>query len=373
MVYGTKTKEIRDRLQWTFASWKKTPQMQEVELFPFLIHRLVQEREKMQELLFLPLLLAPSNLSGQAPSASFLLLGLPGLESVQAWLSIPFCFIYAVTLLGNTTLLWVIWTESSLHQPMYLFLSILALTDMAMPTCILPKMLAIFWTKAQEITFAACLVQMFTVHALSVVESGTLTAMAYDRYVAICYPLSYTTLLTPRTVVKFGAAIAIRAFVIILPFPLLLLRLRFCHSRNISHTYCEHMALVNLACGNTTPNNLYGLAVSLLIVGGDLTFIFASYGRILRTVFRLPSLEARHKALGTCGAHVGVIFILYIPGLFSFLSHRFGHSIPHNVHIFLANFYLLVPSMLNPMVYGAKTKEIRVRVLMAMGMRSRKL
>lgn len=324
-------------------------------------------------MLFLPLLLAPSNLSGQAPSTSFLLLGLPGLESIQAWLSIPFCFIYAVSLLGNATLLWVIWTESSLHQPMYLFLSILALTDMAMPTCILPKMLAIFWTKAQEITFAACLLQMFVVHALSAVESGTLTAMAYDRYVAICYPLSYTTLLTPRTVVKFGVAIAIRAFVIVLPFPFLLLRLRFCHSRNISHTYCEHMALVKLACGSTTPNNLYGLVVSLLIVGGDLTFIFASYGRILWTVFRLPSLEARHKALGTCGAHVGVIFILYTPALFSFLSHRFGHSIPHSVHIFLANIYLLVPSMLNPMVYGAKTKEIRVRVLMAMGMRSRKL
>ncbi|KAK9402711.1 olfactory receptor [Crotalus adamanteus] len=305
---------------------------------------------------------APSNLSGHAPPTSFLLLGLPGLESVQAWLSIPFCSIYVLSLLGNATLLWVIWTESSLHQPMYLFLSILALTDMAMPTCILPKMLAIFWTKAQEITFAACLVQMFTVHALSAVESGTLTAMAYDRYVAICYPLSYTTLLSPRTVVKFGAAIAIRAFVIILPFPFLLLRLRFCHSRNISHTYCEHMALVKLACGNTTPNNLYGLVVSLLIVGGDLTFIFASYGQILWTVFHLPSLEARHKALGTCGAHVGVIFILYTPALFSFLSHRFGHSIPHNVHIFLANIYLLVPSMLNPMVYGAKTKEIHNRL-----------
>ncbi|XP_039214643.1 olfactory receptor 52D1-like [Crotalus tigris] len=316
---------------------------------------------------------APSNLSGHAPPTSVLLLGLPGLESVQAWLSIPCCSIYVLSLLGNATLLWVIWTESSLHQPMYLFLSILALTDMAMPTCVLPKMLAIFWTKAQEITFAACLVQMFTVHAITAVESGTLTAMAYDRYVAICYPLSYTTLLSPRTVVKFGAAIAIRAFVIILPFPFLLLRLRFCHSRNISHTYCEHMALVKLACGNTTPNNLYGLVVSLLVVGGDLTFIFVSYGRILRTVFCLPSLEARHKALGTCGAHVGVIFIQYTPALFSFLSHRFGHSIPHNVHIFLANFYLLVPSMLNPMVYGAKTKEIRVRVLMAMGMRSRKL
>uniref|UniRef100_A0A8C5RXV3 Olfactory receptor n=1 Tax=Laticauda laticaudata TaxID=8630 RepID=A0A8C5RXV3_LATLA len=240
-------------------------------------------------------------------------------------LSIPFCFIYTLALLGNATLLWIIWTESSLHQPMYLFLSFLALTNMAMSTCILPKMLGIFWANAQEITFAACLVQMFMVHALSAVESGMLTTMAYDRYVAICNPLNYTTLLTPRMVVKFGAAVVIRAIMIVLPIPLLLLRLRFCHSRNISHTYCEHMAL------------------------------------------------ARHKALGTCGAHVGVIFILYTPGLFSFLSHRCGHNIPHTVHIFLANVYLLVPSMLNPMVYGAKTKEIRVRVLRALGLQRRKL
>ncbi|XP_007445497.1 putative olfactory receptor 52P1, partial [Python bivittatus] len=179
---------------------------------------------------------------------------------------------------------------------------------------------------------------------------------------AICYPLSYTTLLTTKTVVRFGTAILIRAFVSILPFPFLVLRLPFCHSQHISHTYCEHMALVKLACGNTTPNNLYGLTVSLLIVGGDLTFIFISYGLILQAVFHLPSVEARHKALGTCGAHVAVIIILYTPGLFSFLTHRFGHNIPHSVHIFLANIYLMVPSMLNPIVYGIKTKEIRERL-----------
>ncbi|XP_063160841.1 olfactory receptor 52D1-like [Candoia aspera] len=305
----------------------------------------------------------PSNLSGQASYTSFFLLGLPGLEKVQAWLSIPFCFIYALALLGNATLLWVIWTESSLHQPMYLFLSILALTDMAMPTCVLPKMLGIFLTSAQEITFAACLVQMFMVHALCAVESGTLTAMAYDRYVAICYPLNYTILLTPKTVIRFGAAIFIRAFVIVLPFPFLVQRLPFCHSRRISHTYCEHMALVKLACGNTTPNNLYGLILSLLIVGVDLTFIFISYGLILQAVFHLPSLEARHKALGTCGAHVGVICIFYTPGLFSFLTHRFGHNIPAHIHIFLADLYLLVPPMLNPIIYGMKTKQLHQQVL----------
>ncbi|XP_066475594.1 olfactory receptor 52D1-like isoform X1 [Tiliqua scincoides] len=307
---------------------------------------------------------AASNTSSQvASSASFFLLGLPGLEKIQVWLSIPFCFIYIMAVLGNATLLWVIRTESSLHKPMYLFLAMLALADMALPTCIMPKMLSIFWVGAQEIAFDACLVQMFMIHALCVVESGTLTAMAYDRYVAICSPLSYTSLLTTTTVAKLGTVIAVRALVSVLPFPFLVKRLPFCRSRLISHSYCEHMAVVKLACGNTTPNNLYGLILSLVIVGADLSFIFISYGLILHAVFRLPSLEARHKALGTCGAHVGVIVILYTPGLFSFLTHRFGHSVPHHVHIFLANFYLMVPAMLNPIVYGAKTKEIRDRVL----------
>ncbi|XP_066475451.1 olfactory receptor 52P1-like [Tiliqua scincoides] len=310
---------------------------------------------------------AASNTSSQvASSASFFLLGLPGLEKIQVWLSIPFCFIYIMAVLGNATLLWVIRTESSLHKPMYLFLAMLAFTDMALPTCIMPKMLSIFWIGAQEITFDACLVQMFMIHALCAVESGTLTAMAYDRYVAICFPLSYASLLTSTTVAKLGAAIAARALVVVLPVPLLVKRLPFCRSRLISHTYCEHMAVVKLACGDTTPNNLYGLVLALIVVGGDLGFIFISYGLILRAVFRLPSLEARHKALGTCGAHVAVIVIQYTPGLFSFLTHRFGHSIPHRIHIFLANFYLVVPAMLNPIVYGAKTKEIRDRVLRAL-------
>lgn len=271
-----------------------------------------------------------------------------------------------MALLGNATLLWVIWTESSLHKPMYLFLSLLALTDMALPTCIVPKMLSIFWMGAQEITLVACLVQMFLVHALCAVESGTLTAMAYDRYVAIRTPLSYTSLLTAKTVAKLGVVIASRAFLIILPLPLLVKRLPFCHSCHISHSYCEHMAVVKLACGDTTPNYFYGLILSLVIVSCDLGCIFTSYALILHAVFQLPSVEARRKALGTCGAHVGVIVILYTPGLFSFLCHRFGHNVPHHVHIFLANFYLVVPAMLNPIVYGAKTKEIRDRVLRAL-------
>lgn len=310
----------------------------------------------------------PSNVSKDVVSSSFFLLGLPGLETEQVWISIPFCFVYAAAVLGNATLLWVIWTETSLHKPMYQFLAILALTDMALPTCIVPKMLSIFWFGTQEITFAACLVQMFMIHALCAVESGTLTAMAYDRYVAICSPLSYTSLVTATTVARFGAAIAVRAFVIVLPFPFLVKRLPFCHSHVISHSYCEHMALVKMACGDITPNNLYGLILALSIVGWDLSFIFISYGLILRAVFRLPSMAARHKALGTCGAHVGVIVILYTPGLFSFLTHRFGQSIPHHIHIFLANVYLTVPAMLNPIVYGAKTKEIRDRVLKALNL-----
>lgn len=276
-----------------------------------------------------------------------------------------------MAVLGNATLLWVIWTESSLHKPMYLFLSMLALTDMALPTCIVPKMLTIFWMGTQEISFVACLVQMFMIHALCAVESGTLTAMAYDRYVAIRSPLSYTALLTANTVAKLGAVIASRAVIIVLPFPFLVKRLPFCRSHLISHSYCEHMALVKLACGDTTPNNLYGLILSLVIVGADLSFIFISYGLILHAVFRLPSVEARRKALGTCGAHVGVIVILYTPGVFSFLCHRFGHNVPHHVHIFLANIYLVVPAMLNPIVYGAKTKEIRDRVLRALQMGKR--
>ena len=303
-----------------------------------------------------------SNITSTHPAA-FLLVGIPGLEHLHVWISIPFCFAYTLALLGNCTLLFIIQADAALHEPMYLFLAMLAIIDLVLSSTTLPKMLAIFWCRDQEINFYACLVQMFFLHSFSIMESAVLLAMAFDRYVAICKPLHYSTILTGPLITKIGLAAVTRAVTLMTPLPFLLRGFRYCRGPVIAHCYCEHMAVVRLACGDTRFNNIYGIAVAMFIVVLDLLFVILSYIFILRAVLQLASQEARYKAFGTCVSHVGAILAFYTPVVISSVMHRVARQAAPHVHILLANFYLLFPPMVNPIIYGVKTKQIRERVL----------
>uniref|UniRef100_A0A8C8B578 Olfactory receptor n=1 Tax=Otus sunia TaxID=257818 RepID=A0A8C8B578_9STRI len=304
----------------------------------------------------------PSNLTSLTPAA-FILAGIPGMEESHLWISIPFCSVYLVILLGNGVVLFVIRTERGLHQPMYLFLAMLAVADLALSTTTVPKMLALFWFNAGEISFGACLTQMFFLHFSFSAESVILVAMALDRFVAICYPLRYAAVLTPSAVAKTGLVALLRSFCIIFPCVFLLKRLPFCGHKVVPHTYCEHMGIARLACADISANILYGLAVPIAAVVVDVILVAVSYVLILLALFRLPSRTARHKAFNTCGSHVCVIFLFYVPAFFTVLTHRFGQEIPHHVHILLANLYVLFPPLLNPVVYGVRTQEIKEKVV----------
>ncbi|XP_075786732.1 olfactory receptor 52P1-like [Pelodiscus sinensis] len=295
-------------------------------------------------------------------TSTFILAGIPGLEDSHIWISIPFATCYIFCLLGNFSILFVVGKEQTLHQPMYLLFCMLALTDITMSTCIVPKALGIFWFNLKVITVSGCLTQITFIGTAFAMQSGVLVSMGFDRYVAICNPLRYTTILTHTRIATLGLLSLIRGILCMLPVPLVLSQLPFCGNRIISDINCEALPVAKILCGDLTFYRLYGLVLTLTIIGSDLMLITLSYSLIIRAVLRISSQKAHQKALNTCTAHIGVMLTSYTPFLFSIMTNRFGESIAPHVQIFLGSVCVLVPTMLNPIVYGVKTKELRDKI-----------
>ncbi|NXK69041.1 O51E2 protein, partial [Sylvietta virens] len=301
--------------------------------------------------------------NGSELGPSFQLAGLPGLGRAQAWAAVPLCWAYALALAGNGAVLLAVRAERGLHVPMYLFLCMLAAIDLAMATATVPRALCLYWLGSREIGFAACLLQMFLIHALSAAESAVLLAMAVDRYVAICHPLRHAAVLTNRAAAAVGLLALARAVLFFLPLPLLLLPLPFCGPRLLSHSFCLHQDVMNLACANTTPSVVYGLTAILLVMGLDAVLICLSYVLILKAVLRLEAWRERLKVFSTCIAHICAVLAFYVPLIGLSVVHRFGKDLAPLVHIIMGNIYILVPAVLNPIIYGVRTKQIQRRIL----------
>ncbi|XP_066216759.1 olfactory receptor 51F1-like [Saccopteryx leptura] len=301
------------------------------------------------------------NLTSILPT--FLLTSIPGLESVHAWISLPFGFLYAIALSGNSMILFVIITQKNLHEPMYCFLSMLSATDLGLTISTMSTTLPILWFNAREISLDNCIIQMFFLHGFTSMESGVLTVMAFDRYVAICDPLRYTIILTNSRIIQMGIIIITRATVLIIPVLLLLKPLYFCRENILSHSYCYHPDVIKLACSDSRANSIYGLICLILTTGMDTLCIVLSYILIIRSVISMNSLKERHKVFSTCVSHIGAVAIFYIPMISLSLVHRYGLSVPKVVHSMMANIYLLLPPVLNPIIYSIKTKHIRKAIL----------
>ncbi|XP_046493901.1 olfactory receptor 51F1-like [Equus quagga] len=298
-----------------------------------------------------------SNLTSKFPT--FMLTSIPGLESVHAWISIPFCCLYTVALSGNSMILFVVITQQSLHEPMYYFLSMLSAADLGLTLSTMSTTLGILWFDAREISLDTCIVQMFFLHGFTIIECGVLVAMAFDRYVAICDPLRYTAILTNSRIIQMGLLMIIRTVVLIVPLLLLLKPLYFCRVNVLSHSYCYYPDVIKLACSDTRANSICGIIDLFLTTGVDTLCIILSYILIVRSVLHIASPEERHKVFSTCVSHIGALTIFYIPMISLSLVHRYSRSAPRVVHSLMANIYLLLPPVLNPIIYSVKTKHIR--------------
>ncbi|XP_024077175.2 olfactory receptor 51G2-like, partial [Terrapene carolina triunguis] len=289
-------------------------------------------------------------------SAMFLLTGIPGQEDVHLWISIPFCFIYVFSILGNSTILFIIKTDRSLHEPMYIFLSMLAVTDLGISISTIPTILGIYLFNSSEISLNSCFAQLFFIHSFVFTESSILLFMAFDRFVAISNPLKYTSILTLPRISKMGLVCVLRGVAVSFPFPFLLKRFQYCRANVLSHSYCLHQDVMNLACSDMTVNYIYGLFLTVFTVGLDSLLIFLSYVMILKTVLSVASHTECLRALNTCVSHLCAVLLFYIPDIGLALIHRLGKGSSPLLQIVLGYIFLLAPPLMNPIVYSMKSK-----------------
>ncbi|XP_066430654.1 olfactory receptor 51G2-like [Eleutherodactylus coqui] len=303
------------------------------------------------------------NASDSRDVLTLVLVGIPGLEHIYPWILVSFCFLYVISLIGNSILFFIIKTDTFLQTPMYDLVSRLALTDLGLSLVTLPTVLGVFCLQSLRLSVPCCLLQMFFVHCLSVIESSVLLTMAYDRFVAICNPLRYSSLLTRPLTSRLGLFSVLRGVAVILPIPLMLRCSSLCKSSILSHAFCLHPDVMRLLCSHMSVNNLYSIFAVLSTMGLDAVFITLSYVFILRAVCGLGSSSERCKAFHRCACHISVVLLFYSPMISLSMIHRFGGHKTRFPHVVLAYLHFLLPPALNPILYGVNSKCIYQRLV----------
>ncbi|XP_015274551.1 PREDICTED: olfactory receptor 52K1-like [Gekko japonicus] len=304
-----------------------------------------------------------SNGTANTSYTEFLLLPFPGLRESRYLLAIPFFSLFVIIATANSVLIYTVRVEASLHSPMYLLIALLFAVNICGASTILPKTLLSLMFYASHISLTGCLAQMFFLYFSTGLDCNILLMMALDRYVAICHPLRYTEIVTTRFLILLTLASFVCTLFVVGPVVILASRVRFCRSNVISHFACEHMALMRLSCSDISVNKTVGIALRCIYNITNLSFLLASYSKIIHTALKISSGNVRHKAFHTCGTHLIIIFIGYSSRLSSSIVFRVAKSASADVHNLISAVYLLFPWAVYPIVYGVRTKEIRVNFL----------
>ena len=290
----------------------------------------------------------------------FILLGFSDFPRIIVVLFVVFLVIYILTLTWNLSLLILIRMDSHLHTPMYFFLSNLSFMDICYVTSTAPKMLYEFFQRRQIITYVDCVIQNFIFSTMGLSESCLMTAMAYDRYAAICNPLLYSSVMSPAlcgqmVLGSYLAGLSATVFQLCA-----MLQLHFCGPNVINHFFCEILAVLKLACGDISLNALILTVSSAVVTLPPLLLIFLSYVFILTALLRVPSAAGRHKAFSTCSAHLTVVVIFY--GTLSFMYFK-PKAKELNLDKLIALFYGVVTPSLNPIIYSLRKAEVKAATI----------
>ncbi|XP_012506020.1 PREDICTED: olfactory receptor 2F1-like [Propithecus coquereli] len=297
--------------------------------------------------------------------SEFVLMGLSSDRQTQAGLFVLFGATYLLTLLGNGLILLLIGLDTRLHLPMYFFLCHLSFVDICYTSSGVPQMLVHFLLEKKTISLAQCGTQHFFSLALGGTEFLLLAAMAYDRYVAVCDPLHYTSVMSPRLCAALAAVSWLVGLANSAVQTAITMRLPTCGHNVLNHVACETLALVRLACVDVTLNQMVIVASSVVVLLVPCCLVSLSYTHIVAAILRIRSTQGRRKAFGTCASHLTVVSMSYGMALFTHIQPRTTDSAEQDKVVVV--FYAVVTPMLNPLIYSLRNKDVKAalsRVLM---------
>ncbi|XP_076975730.1 olfactory receptor 7C1-like [Tamandua tetradactyla] len=287
----------------------------------------------------------------------FLLLGFSAKSDIQFILFSLFLSMYLVTFTGNLLIVGAIVSDSSLHMPMYFFLSNLSIADFGFSSATIPKMLVNIQTQNKVITYAGCLSQMFFSFAFGCLDSLILTTMAYDRFVAICHPLYYNIIMTPRLCGLLVLGCWCISVILSLLETLTILRLSFHTHTQIPHYFCDPSEVPKLAFSDKLINNIFAYVVGTVMGVFPLTGILFSYSQIVSSILKISSAGGKYKAFSTCGSHLSVVSLFYGTALMVYLSSAASPSSKTN--LVASVMYMMVSPMLNPFIYSLRNRDMK--------------
>ncbi|XP_036597501.1 olfactory receptor 24-like [Trichosurus vulpecula] len=289
--------------------------------------------------------------------SEFILLGLSDQPEQERLMFLVFLIMYLITGLGNLFIILAIRTDSHLHTPMYFFLTNLSLVDICSTSTTIPNMLVNYISGNKTILYVSCLAQLFFYSWFAGTNSILLASMAYDRYMAICAPLHYAMVMTPRICVLLVLVCWFWACAGALTYTILLTQLSFCGHTEIPHFFCDLSPLLKLACSDTFINDLMVNTVGVLTIIIPFIAILSSYARIFVTVLKIPSTVGKWKAFSTCGSHLTVVSLFYGTIIGVYFSPTSTHTAQQDTAA--AVMYLVVTPMLNPFIYSLRNKDMK--------------
>ncbi|XP_004589687.2 olfactory receptor 6C1 [Ochotona princeps] len=287
----------------------------------------------------------------------FILLGLSDDPKLQVIIFVFLFITYMLSVTGNLTIISLTLLDSRLQTPMYFFLRNFSILEVSFTTVSIPRFLSTIVTGNKTISFNDCMAQLFFFILLGVTEFYLLAAMSYDRYVAICKPLHYTTIMNRKVCTLLVLSSWLVSFLIIFPALMLLLRLDYCRSNVIDHFTCDYSPLLQLSCSDTKFLEILGFSCAVFTLMFTLALIFLSYIYIIRTILRIPSTSQRTKAFSTCSSHMIVISISYGSCIFMYIKPSAQERVSLSKGVAVLN--TSVAPMLNPFIYSLRNQQVK--------------